>query len=113
MAKAKKKTFRIVFASHGKVYELHAHAVGQSDLYGFVEVSDLVFGAASNLVVDPSEERMKSEFEGVSSTFIPMHAIMRIDEVEKSGVNKISSLDGDAKVTQFPTTIYTPGTKPD
>lgn len=113
MAKAKKKTFRVVFANQGKIYELHAHEVGQSDLYGFVEVSDLVFGTGSSVVVDPAEERMKDEFAGVSSTFIPMHAVMRIDEVEKSGVNKVSALGEDGKVTQFPTPIYTPGAKPD
>jgi hypothetical protein len=38
-----------------------------------------------------------------------MHSIVRIDEVEKRGNNKISDLAEGAKVTQFPSPIYTPG----
>ena len=35
------------------------------------------------VVVDPTEEKLKSEFTGVKRSFIPMQAIIRIDEVEK------------------------------
>jgi hypothetical protein len=38
-----------------------------------------------------------------------MHAVIRIDEVDKQGVSKISKLDGN--VTQFPMPVYTPGDK--
>jgi hypothetical protein len=59
------------------------------------------------LVVDPSEERIKAEFEGVRRTFLPMHSVMRIDEVRKQGISKISPLEG-SNVTQFPIPMYTP-----
>jgi hypothetical protein len=66
----------------------------------------LVFGERTTVVVDPSEERIKSEFEHVTRTFLPMHSIVRIDEVEKQGASKISKVEGN--VTQFPMPIYTP-----
>ena len=67
----------------------------------------LIFGARSSLVVDPSEERIQTEFEGVTRTYLPLHSIIRIDEVEKQGVSKVISAEG-SNVTQFPMPMYTP-----
>ena len=103
--------FRISFINQGKVYQLHAESVQQADMYGFVTVSGLVFGETSSLVVDPSEEKLKSEFAGVHKITLPMHAIIRIDEVEKRGQNKIMDLDANANVTPFPNGLYTPDNK--
>ena len=91
---AKKRLYRIQFVNQGKVYEVYAKHVAQSNLFGFIEVGDLVFGEKSAVVIDPSEERLKGEFDGVPVTHIPMHAIVRIDEVEKQGNAKILPLDG-------------------
>ncbi len=107
------RIFRITFINQGKLYLLYAESVRQADIYGFVEIEGLVFGESSTLVVDPTEERLKSEFNGVSRTLIPMHAIVRIDEVEKRGQSKILELDQDATVTPFPNPFYNPGKKRD
>ncbi|MDQ7050499.1 MAG: DUF1820 family protein [Enterobacterales bacterium] len=93
--------FKIVFINQGKTYEIYANRVDQGDLYGFVTVEELLFSHRNSLVVDPSEEKLKAEFEGVKRTQIPMHAIIRIDEVEKQGVAKISDANGKV-VTAFP-----------
>ena len=103
-----KKLFRVVFMSQGQVYEIYARSVGHGELFGFVEIEELVFGERTTLVVDPSEEKIKSEFENVRRTYLPMHSIIRIDEVEKEGVSKISKLEG-GNVAQFPLPVYTPG----
>jgi hypothetical protein len=102
-----KKLYRVVFVSQGQIYEIYARVVGHGEMFGFVEVEQLVFGERTPVVVDPSEERIKSEFEHVTRTFLPMHSIVRIDEVEKQGASKISKVEGN--VTQFPMPIYTPG----
>ena len=107
-AKSKEKIFKVAFMNQGKVYELHARQLSQSGLFGFIEIGDFVFGESSNIVIDPSEEKLRREFEGVLSTFVPMHSVIRIDEVEKRGNNKISDLAEGANVTQFPSPIYTP-----
>lgn len=101
------RLYRISFASQGRIYEVFAESVGQSDLFGFLEISELKFGERSAVVVDPTEERIKSEFEGVKRTLIPMHNVIRIDEVEKQGVSKISKIDG-SNVTAFPASVYSP-----
>lgn len=101
------KIFKVVFYNQGKVYEIFAHQVYQSDMYGFVTIEQLAFNERSSVVVDPSEEKLKNEFDSVKRCFIPMHSIVRIDEVEKQGTSKIT--ETDQKVTPFPTTVYTPG----
>jgi len=93
--------------NQGKVYEIYARSVDQGVMFGFVEVEELVFGERSSVVVDPSEEKIKTEFESVKRTYIPMHAVIRIDEVEKEGVSKISSFEG-TNVTQFPMPMFGP-----
>ncbi|HHQ41299.1 MAG TPA: DUF1820 family protein [Chromatiales bacterium] len=105
----KRKLYRVVFHSRGKIYEVYARSVAQSGLYGFVEVGDLVFGERSNVVVDPAEERLKAEFDGVSRFYVPMHAVIRIDEVEKEGVAKITEPGEGGKVTPFPLPFMAPG----
>jgi len=100
--------YKVIFMSQGQVYEIYASQVGHGALFGFVEVEELLFGERSSVVVDPSEEKIKSEFEGVKRTYLPMHSIIRIDEVEKEGASKISKLEG-GNVAQFPVPVYTPG----
>ncbi|MEX0618892.1 MAG: DUF1820 family protein [Pseudohongiellaceae bacterium] len=97
-----KELYRITFLNKGKIYEVFVRSVYQSDLYGFIEVEDYVFDERSQVVVDPAEEKLKAEFTGVKRSFIPLQAIMRIDEVEKSGVSRITSGDN---VTPFPMSI--------
>jgi hypothetical protein len=103
-----KRVYKVVFFNQGKIYELHARSVGESPMYGFVEVSGLLFGERSGVLVDPTEERLKTEFAAVRRTYIPMHAVVRIDEVEREGTNKIIALAEGDKVTPFPTPAYPP-----
>lgn len=108
--KRNKPIYRVVFHNQGKLYELHARHVSHGEIYGFVEIADIIFGERSAMVVDPSEERLKSEFEGVKRTFVPLHAVARIDEVAKEGANKIVASGNDvSNVTPFPVPMYTPG----
>jgi hypothetical protein len=59
------------------------------------------------VVVDPSEEHLKAEFAGVKRTYIPMHMILRIDEVDKEGINKITEVaNADNNVAVFPSPLY-------
>jgi hypothetical protein len=99
--------YKVIFLNQGKVYEVYAGGVSHGSLFGFVEVEALVFGTRSTVVVDPSEEKIKTEFEGVKRTYLPLHSILRIDEVEKQGTSKITAADG-GNVAQFPVPMYTP-----
>ena len=103
-----KRLYKIVFMNQGQVYEIYAREVGHGALFGFVEIEKLVFGGRGSVVIDPSEEKIKAEFAGVKRTYLPMHSIIRIDEVEKRGTSKISKIEG-GNVAQFPMPVYTPG----
>ena len=105
---AAKTIYKVIFMSQGQVYEIYARSVGHGALFGFVEVEKIVFGERSSVVVDPSEEKIKSEFKGVKRTYLPMHSIIRIDVVDKQGTSKISKVEG-GNVAQFPVPLYTPG----
>lgn len=105
---AGKHLYKIIFMSKGKVYEVYARQISHGDLFGFIEVEQLVFGERSRVVVDPAEEKIRSEFAGVERTYIPLHTVIRIDQVEKQGVSKITSVEG-GNVTQFPMPVYTAG----
>ncbi|GKX55569.1 hypothetical protein SOASR030_16810 [Leminorella grimontii] len=98
--------YRIQFINNGKNYQLYVRELTQSSLFGFIEIGDFVFDSENALLVDPSEERLKTEFAGVTRSFIPMHSVIRIDAVVKQGSARISDL-GD-NVTPFP---YFPGRK--
>jgi hypothetical protein len=97
-----------MFVNQGKVYEIYARKVSHGSLFGFIEVEELVFGERSTVVVDPAEEKIKAEFSEVKRTYLPMHSVLRIDEVKKQGVSKIVALEG-SNVSQFPVAMYTPG----
>ena len=91
----------------GQIYEVYARHIYQSDLYGFIEIEELVFGERSQMLVDPSEERLKSEFEGVNRSYIPLHAVARIDEVAKEGIGKISEAK-EGNIETFNIQAFTP-----
>ena len=104
---AAKPIYKVTFMNQGKVYEIYAQTVTHGNLFGFIEVEKLIFDARSSVVVDPSEERIKTEFSGVNRTYLPLHSVLRIDEVEKQGISKITDAEG-GNVTQIPVPMFTP-----
>lgn len=104
-----KQLYRVSFHNQGKIYEVYARRVSDGGMLGFVQLEDLVFGARSGIVVDPSEERLRDEFAGVTRTLVPLHAVIRIDAVDRQGSARIRDNDG-SNVTPFPLSMY--GSKP-
>ena len=103
----KKAIYKVIFHNQGKVYEIYARNVSQGAMFGFVELDRLVFGEKTSLLVDPSEENLKAEFSNVTRTYIPLHSVIRIDEVNKQGVAKVVALGAGENVMPVP--IYTQG----
>lgn len=103
----KKSVYKVIFHNQGKLFEIYARHVSQGELFGFVEVDELLFGERTSVVVDPSEEKLKAEFAGVTKFQIPVHSVIRIDEVEREGTNKILPLSGD-NVMPFPSPFFSP-----
>lgn len=104
----KKPVYKIIFYNQGKVFEIYAREIHQGAMFNFIEVEKIVFGEKSSMVVDPTEEKLKSEFADVTRSYIPMHSIIRIDEVNKQGVAKVTDASGkEGNITPFP--VYTRG----
>ena len=93
--------YKVIFQNGGQVFEVFARQIFQSDMWGFIEIEELVFGERSAVLVDPSEEKLKNEFAGVKRSYIPLHSVIRIDEVEKEGAGKITQASG-GNVSPFP-----------
>lgn len=87
-----KPIFRVIFQNQGDVFEVYAQQIFQSELWGFLEVEEFIFGNKSQLLVDPSEEKLKNIFDSVKRSYIPLTSIVRIDEVEKEGSAKVAQL---------------------
>ena len=100
----KKGIYKIVFIQMGEVYELYAESIYQRDMYGFIEIEFYMFDQGYQILVDPSEDKLKSEFKGVNRSYIPINAILRIDEVDKKGSAKIKKNKGN-NVMPLPTPI--------
>ena len=101
----KEPIYRIIFFQQGKTYEIYAKYISEDNLMGFIEVEELVFSEPDSkaVVVDPSEEKLKSEFKDVKRSYIPMHTIVRIDEVIKEGQARIKdSNDKSDSISNFP-----------
>ncbi len=98
----RKTTYKVIFYNQNQVFEVYARAIYQSEMFGFIEIEEFVFGERSQMIVDPGEEKLKAEFDNVKRSYIPMNSIVRIDEVEKEGAGKVTEVKASDKVTQFP-----------
>jgi len=98
--------YRIQFISNGERYELYVKELIQGNMFGFIEIGDFVWNKHTEIVLDPSHEKLKDEFADVKRTYIPMHNVLRIDQVKKHGSAKITQLSD--KVTALSQPIYTP-----
>jgi len=97
------KLFKVTFLNHGRIYELYARHVASGNLWGFTEVSELVFDVNDGVVIDPTEERLRDEFGGTRVLHLPMQSIVRIEEVEKKGQSAIrDAATGESVVTVLP-----------
>ena len=100
---SKEPVYKVIFQNGNQLFEVFARQIYQSDMWGFIEVEEFVFGERSQIVVDPSEEKLKNEFNGVKRSYIPLQAIIRIDEVDKEGSGKISEAPAtSSNVSSFP-----------
>lgn len=93
--------YKVIFQNGNQVFEVFARQIYQSDMWGFIEIEEMLFGERSQIVVDPSEEKIKNEFAGVKRSYIPLQSVIRIDEVEKEGAVKVSE-NASGKIANFP-----------
>ena len=101
--------FRVRFYQGDQIYEIYARSLGQDAMFGFLEVEEIVFGESNALIVNPEEEKLKAEFEGVICSYVPLHSVLRIDEVKMEGVAKVlpaPKQQGNKVIRPFPAHLY-------
>lgn len=94
--------FRVIFIQDDDRYEIYAKSLTEETLMGFIEVEEILFSPVKTVVVDPSEERLRLEFKGVKRSYIPMHNVLRIDEMHETGAPRIKQKGDGSNVSQFP-----------
>ena len=112
---ARKNLYKVSFYNQGKLYELFARRVSHGELFGFLEVAELVFGKKSAVIVDPNENALRAEFENSEKIFISLHSVVRIDQLGNQSQLKprvVSLKTPEAPVEEATekrfTPIYTP-----
>ena len=95
------RVYRVLFHNQGKIFDVFVRSVGRAELFGFLELQDFVFNNPTSTIIDPTEDKLRSEFEDVKRVFIPIANVERIDEVKHIGEAKITESDG-TKIHQFP-----------
>lgn len=108
---SEKHIYKVIFVNKEQVYEIYVSNVYQGEMYGFVVIEDFVFGEKSTIVLDPGEDKLRAEFAEVKKSFIPMHEIIRIDQVKKRGIAKIVSAKQSAKMDSKVSSLYRPDKK--
>ena len=101
MADSQDRVYRVLFHNQGKIFDVFVRSVGRAELFGFLELQDFVFSNPTSMVIDPTEDRLRNEFESVKRVFIPIANVERIDEVNEVGEAKITEEDGTL-IHQFP-----------
>ena len=99
MPAEKEPIYRVLFYQQDKLYEVYAKYLTEESLMGFIEIEELIFqDTKSGIVLDPTEEKLRAEFKSVKRSYIPLHTIIRIDEVMQEGQARIqAATDGGAK----------------
>ncbi len=90
---AERPLYRITFVHQGNRYEIYAHSVGASGIFGFVEIADFSFEDDTSLVIDPAQEALQREFAQIRRTHVPLQHVLRIDEVVSRGAFKVTPID--------------------
>lgn len=96
--------YKVIFQNGNQIVEIFARQIYQSEMWGFIEVEEFLFGERSQLLVDPTEEKLRNEFGGVQRSYIPLQSVIRIDEVAKEGAAKVTEAKPSegSNVASFP-----------
>jgi len=90
-----KPLYKVTFHNAGRIYELYARKVASGALWGFTEVSELVFDVHDGMVIDPTEERLRDEFAGYFQRYDVLLAPVTPFPATKHGLDDVI-VDGKA-----------------
>lgn len=78
------KYYKVQFYDSKKeIMTFFAKKLNPSSFLGLIEVSEILF-MDSEIIINPDDEKVRKEFNGVSKTFLPLNTIVRIDEIDQN-----------------------------
>ncbi|RLB69065.1 MAG: hypothetical protein DRH03_08990 [Deltaproteobacteria bacterium] len=84
MNSSKKTIYRVHFKTEDRNYSLLARSVKESEFFGFIEVSEIIFEDTNRLIISPEDEALRKEFAKTESVSIPHQYLRRIDRLSDS-----------------------------
>ncbi len=84
MSSTKKPIYRVHFQTEDRNYSLLARSVKESEFFGFIEVSEIIFEDINRLIISPEDEVLRKEFAKTESISIPHQYMRRIDRLSDS-----------------------------
>jgi hypothetical protein len=79
--------YRTVFTHLDQVYTLYSKGVSEETLVGFIEVDSILSVSQDYLMSTETPENSFSlyihQMEGIKRTYVPMHAVVRVDEMTR------------------------------
>ena len=84
MSTSKNPVYRVRFQTDDRSYSLLARSVKESEFFGFLELSEIIFEDLNRLIISPEDEALRKEFAKVESITIPHQYLRRIDRLSDS-----------------------------
>ena len=86
--------YRILFNQGNDVYEIYSRYVCEETLMGFIEIEELVFPTAhanksEKAKSNKSLDTLRQEFTNVKRCYVPVHSVLRIDEINQHITDQI------------------------
>ena len=100
MSANKNPIYRVYFQTEDRNYSLLTRSVRESELFGFIEISEIIFEDVNRLIISPEDEALRKEFAKVESISIPHQYLRRIDRLSDSddvGVSYLKIADSKKK----------------
>lgn len=84
MSTGKNPVYRVHFQTEDRSYSLLARSVKESEFFGFIEISEIIFEDVNRLIISPEDEALRKEFAKVENISIPHQYMRRIDRLSDS-----------------------------
>lgn len=81
MTSSKNPIYRVHFQTEDRNYSLLARSVKESEFFGFIEISEIIFEDVNRLIISPEDEALRKEFAKAESISIPHQYMRRIDRL--------------------------------
>jgi len=74
--------YKVKFVQQDAVVELVAKYISEESLMGFIEIEDIVFSGSGE--AHCTDDKYRHEFAGLNRCYLPLHTLLRIDELSSS-----------------------------